>query len=58
MESKKVVNGCSSKESSEILMIIGTFLTDACITGHCVRVWQYKPSTGHDEEENSPEANN
>ena len=39
-------------------MIIGPILTDACITGHCVQVWQYKPSTGHDEEDNSPEANN
>ena len=39
-------------------MIIGTILPDACITGHCVQVWQYKPSTGHDKEDNSSKANN
>ena len=39
-------------------MIIGPILTDACITGLCVKVWQNKPSTGHDEKDNSPKANN
>jgi hypothetical protein len=39
-------------------MIIGTILTDACITGRCVKVWQRKSSTGHDKEDDSLEANN
>jgi len=39
-------------------MIIGTFLPDSNIIGLCVRVWQSKSDTGHDEEENSLDANN
>ena len=50
-------NSCPSKESSEIVMAIGTFLPDACITGLRVRVWRIKPSTGHDEKEDSLSAN-
>ena len=38
MELKKVVNGRISKELSEILVTIGTFLPDAYITGLRVKV--------------------
>jgi len=58
MELKKVVNGCISKELSEIVVTIGTFLNDACITGLRVKAWRNKSSTGHDEKEDSLEANN
>ena len=30
----------------------------AIVTGICVKVWQKKPGTGHDEEGNGPKANN
>ena len=51
------VNGCLAKNHPN-KMIIGTILPDACITGPRVKVWRDKPSTGHDEKENSLEANN
>jgi len=58
MELKKVVNGCTSKESLGI-MIIGTFPNDdSIVTSRCVKVWQRKSGTGQDEGEDSLEANN